>query len=145
MSRTVTSAVVDLRSSISVLTDARAAWRDSAMKAHIAALCMRCACAVHALCMRCACACAWHTCACALLCMPCGCARAVHVMCMRCASTIVQPDLPRNRGINKCQSTMWTTKTRAHELFSGALTVKTASAHAYSASDQVVSAFGPLF
>ena len=54
-----------------------------------------------------------------------------HVPCMRCASTLVQPHIPRNSGINKCQSTMWTTKTRATELFSAALTVKTASIHAY--------------
>ena len=115
-------------------------------KSQVERRCLSCACAMHVLCMRCACAgmrcaCALHvhvhvhvhvhTCACALLCMPCECAWAVHVLCMRCASTIVQPHIPRNRGVSKCQSTMWTTKTRATELFSAALTVKAASNHAY--------------
>ena len=87
---------------------------------------MRCACAVHVhvhvrvhmLC--CACLVDLHV---LYMCE--------HVLCMCCASTLVQPHIPRNRGINKCQSTMWTTKTRATELFSAALTMKTASIHAY--------------
>ena len=78
-----------------------------------------------------------YTYACAVLCRPRGFAWAVHVracamhaLCKH-AGTAPYPHIPRNSGINKCQSTMWTTKTRATELFSAALTVKTASIHAY--------------